>query len=89
MLSLKGTIVTTDALNSQRAIAQQIIDQDGDYVLARRCRSAGQASTIPRNLELMRQVGAQFLETLGMARDRWCGICDARLTWSAASGCGG
>lgn len=34
MLSLKGTIVTTDALNCQRAIAQQIVDQDGDYALA-------------------------------------------------------
>lgn len=34
MLSLKGTIVTTDALNCQRAIAQQIIDKGGDYALA-------------------------------------------------------
>ena len=34
MLSLKGTIVTTDALNCQRAIAQQIVEQGGDYVLA-------------------------------------------------------
>ena len=34
MLSLKGTIVTTDALNCQRAIARQIVDQGGDYVLA-------------------------------------------------------
>ena len=34
MLSLKGTIVTMDALNCQRTIAQQIIDQGGDYVLA-------------------------------------------------------
>lgn len=34
MLSLKGTIVTVDALNCQRAIARQIIDQGGDYVLA-------------------------------------------------------
>jgi predicted transposase YbfD/YdcC len=34
MLSLQGTIVTTDALNCQRAIAQQIIDQGGDYALA-------------------------------------------------------
>jgi predicted transposase YbfD/YdcC len=34
MLTLKGTIVTTDALNCQRAIAQQIVDQDGDYALA-------------------------------------------------------
>ena len=34
MLSLKGTIVTADALNCQRAIAQQIVDQGGDYCLA-------------------------------------------------------
>ena len=34
MLSLRGTIVTTDALNCQRAIAQQIVKQDGDYALA-------------------------------------------------------
>jgi predicted transposase YbfD/YdcC len=34
MLSLKDTIVTVDALNCQRAIAQQIVDQGGDYTLA-------------------------------------------------------
>jgi len=34
MLSLKGTIVTTDALNCQRDIAKQIVDQGGDYALA-------------------------------------------------------
>jgi len=34
MLSLKGTVMTTDALNCQRAIAQQIVDQGGDYALA-------------------------------------------------------
>src|SRR5258708_31081873 len=34
MLRLKGTIVTTDALNCQRAIAQQIVNQGGDYALA-------------------------------------------------------
>lgn len=34
MLSLKGTIVTVDALNCQRDIAQQIVDQGGDYALA-------------------------------------------------------
>ena len=34
MLSLNGTIVTADALNTQRAIAQQIVDQGGDYALA-------------------------------------------------------
>jgi hypothetical protein len=34
MLTLKGTIVTVDALNCQRDIAQQIVEQGGDYVLA-------------------------------------------------------
>lgn len=34
MISLKGAIVTTDALNCQRAIAAQVIAQGGDYVLA-------------------------------------------------------
>ena len=34
MLSLQGTIVTADALNCQRTIAQQIVEQGGDYALA-------------------------------------------------------
>jgi predicted transposase YbfD/YdcC len=34
MLSLKGTVVTADALNCQRPIAQQIVEQGGDYALA-------------------------------------------------------
>jgi predicted transposase YbfD/YdcC len=34
LLSLKGMIVTADALNCQRAIAEQIVRQGGDYVLA-------------------------------------------------------
>jgi predicted transposase YbfD/YdcC len=34
MLSLGRTIVTVDALNCQRDIARQIVDQGGDYVLA-------------------------------------------------------
>jgi len=34
MLALKGTVVTADALNCQRAIAEQIVAQKGDYALA-------------------------------------------------------
>ena len=34
LLSLKDTIVTVDALNCQRAIAQQIVDQGGAYAFA-------------------------------------------------------
>jgi predicted transposase YbfD/YdcC len=34
MLSLKGCIVTADAMSCQRAIAAQVTEQGGDYVLA-------------------------------------------------------
>ena len=34
MLVLKGCIVTIDAMGTQRAIAEQIVDQEGDYILA-------------------------------------------------------
>ena len=34
MLALKGCIVTIDAMGAQTAIAKQIIDQEGDYILA-------------------------------------------------------
>lgn len=33
-LDLTGCVVTTDALNTQKNIAEQILRQDGDYVLA-------------------------------------------------------
>ena len=34
MLSLKGQIVTADAMNCQRMVAAQVTEQEGDYVLA-------------------------------------------------------
>jgi len=34
MLSLKGTIVTADALNCEREIARKIVEKGGDYALA-------------------------------------------------------
>ena len=48
MLALKGTIVTADALNCQRAIAQQIVDQGGDYALALK----GNQETLHRDVVL-------------------------------------
>jgi predicted transposase YbfD/YdcC len=48
MLTLKGTIVTADALNCQRAIAQQIVDQSGDYALALK----GNQETLHRDVVL-------------------------------------
>ena len=34
LLDINGCIVTIDAMGCQKAIAKQIIDQNGDYVLA-------------------------------------------------------
>jgi len=34
VLAIKGCIITIDAMGCQRVIAQQIIDQEGDYLLA-------------------------------------------------------
>lgn len=34
LMDIKGSVVTADALNTQKDIASQIIDQGGDYVLA-------------------------------------------------------
>ena len=51
MLSLKGTIVTTDALNCQRAIAQQIVDQGGDYALALKANHGSLYDDVSRFLD--------------------------------------
>ena len=34
LMDIKGSVVTTDALNCQKEIAEQIVDSGGDYVLA-------------------------------------------------------
>ena len=34
MLTLRGKIVTADAMNCQRQVAQQVIEQGGDHTLA-------------------------------------------------------
>src|SRR3954451_2106031 len=51
LLSLKGTIVTVDALNCQRAIAQQIVDQGGDYMLALKGNQATLHDDVARFLD--------------------------------------
>jgi predicted transposase YbfD/YdcC len=47
-LALAGCIVTIDAMGCQREIAQQILDQGGDYVLALK----GNQGTLHRDVEL-------------------------------------
>src|SRR6202044_1774219 len=51
MLSLKDTIVTVDALNCQRAIARQIVDQGGNYALALKANQATLHDDVSRFLD--------------------------------------
>ena len=48
VLAIKGAIVTIDAMGCQKAIAQQISEQKGDYVLALK----GNQGTLHKDLEL-------------------------------------
>ena len=54
MLSLKGTTVTIDAFNCQRGIAQQIVEQGGDYVLALKGNQGAQHDDAVRFLDDLR-----------------------------------
>jgi predicted transposase YbfD/YdcC len=51
ILSLKDTIVTVDALNCQRAIARQIVDQGGNYALALKANQATLHDDVSRFLD--------------------------------------
>jgi predicted transposase YbfD/YdcC len=51
LLSLKGAIVTADALNCQRAIASQIVDQGGDYALALKGNQQAMHADVPLFLD--------------------------------------
>jgi hypothetical protein len=56
MLSLKGTIVTAEALNCQRGMARQIVEQGGDYALALKRlspRRRGEPGHIARRCQLV------------------------------------
>ena len=61
MLALKGAIVTIDAIGCQREIAQKIIDQKADYVLALK----GNQGSLREDVELFvtKQSAKHFSDT--------------------------
>jgi predicted transposase YbfD/YdcC len=61
MLEIEGAIITIDAMGSQRAIAQQIIDQKADYVLALK----GNQTALHDDVRLFaaEQKARQFIDT--------------------------
>jgi predicted transposase YbfD/YdcC len=48
ILSLKGTVITTDAVNCQREISRRITDKGGDYVLALKANHPGLLADVVR-----------------------------------------
>src|SRR5882757_9698384 len=61
MLEIEGAIITIDAMGCQRAIAQQIIDQKADYVLALK----GNQTALHDDVRLFatEQKARQFIDT--------------------------
>ena len=64
LVNLKGAIVTIDAIGTQTATAQQIIDAEGDYVLA-----------LKRNQETLYAAATEYLDE--QSRNDFA-ACDAR-----------
>ncbi len=54
-LAIAGCIVTIDAMGCQREIAQQILDQDGDYVLALKGNQGTLHEDVQRSFALAQQ----------------------------------
>jgi predicted transposase YbfD/YdcC len=70
MLTLKGATVTADALLCQRAIAEQIVDQGGEYVLALKANQSAMHDDVKLFLDDP-ESGARVGEpTLERSRDR-------------------
>lgn len=76
VLALKGCIVTIDAMGCQKAIAKQIIEAEGDYLLALK----GNQSTLAEQVEHVfakadkagyRDYDVDFYETTERNRDRF------------------
>ena len=75
LLDINGCIVTIDAMGCQKAIAEQIIDQDGDYVLALKGNQSGLHEAVEAVFEQADSVGytdyrVDYFETSEKSRNR-------------------
>ena len=90
LLDIHGCIVTIDAMGCQKAIAKQIIEQDGDYVLALKGNQSGLQEAVESVFEQADSVGykdypVDYFETSERSRNRvetrrhWTIECDDSL----------
>jgi len=75
LLALQGCLVMIDAMGTQRAIAAQIIEQEGDYALALKDNQATLYENVQETFALAQkdafhEVGHQFSETIEKAHGR-------------------
>lgn len=83
MLDLKGTIVTGDAMNTQKNIAGQIVKGGGDYVLAVKGNHPTLSDCIQRHLdEMILEKFAGVDHVYHETTDGGHGRIDTRRTWA-------
>lgn len=59
LVDIRGMIITIDAIGTQKAIASEIIDRGGDYVMALKGRGTGivdRGTTRPRQADAVHRV---------------------------------
>ena len=82
-MDLKGAVVTVDALNTQKQIAQQIVDAGGDYVMAVKENHPTLHACIERNVRaMMLQKFAGVDHSADDCTEGGHGRIDRRRVWS-------
>ncbi len=82
-LDLAGATVTVDALNTQRAVAAQVVDAGGDYVMALKGNHPQLFDRVVRNVDdLILERFAGVAHTAGDDADAGHGRVDRRRVWA-------
>ena len=68
LLDIKGSIITIDAMGTQRAIAEKIIEQGGDYILAVKGNQGGLEEEVQTTIKQIRSVSDICVEEKGHGR---------------------
>ena len=85
LLDIKGAVVTADALNTQTAIAEQIVNGGGDYVLAVKDNHPTLCDTVTRHLDEMILEKFEGVEHVyHETTDAGHGRIDTRKVWATS-----
>lgn len=85
ILELRGSIVTIDAMGTQRDIARQVVDRGGDYVLALKSNQPSLYDDVRTFFEEARAVGFRGIEhDYYTETDGGHGRIEVRRCWSAS-----